>query len=191
MTLLAADWLPGFPFLPFLVFLAELCVVTLSTLRIIFIARGMKFLAPLLGFFEITIWLFAIGQVMRNLSDVGCFLGFAAGFTLGNFLGVLIEQRLALGNAVVRTVTHRDATDLVESLRAAHFGVTCFDAQGATGPVKMVFTVVRRKEIDRVLGLVRRFDPQAFYAVDEIQEAGPGIFPRKKPARRVVEAPSV
>src|SRR5947209_2547847 len=61
-----------FPLLPLLIFCAELCVVTISTIRIIFLSRGMKTLAAILGFFEITIWLFAIGQIMRNLSDFGC-----------------------------------------------------------------------------------------------------------------------
>src|SRR2546430_3389069 len=109
--------MPGFSVLPFVVFFAELCVVTLSTLRIIFLSRGSKCLAPVLGFFEITIWLFAIGKVMQNLSDPFCILGFAGGFTLGNYLGVLIEKRLALGNVVVRTITNRDATDLLDSLQ--------------------------------------------------------------------------
>ena len=146
----------------------------------------MKLLAPVLGFFEITIWLFAVGQVMQNLSDPRCFLGFAGGFTLGNFLGMWIEQWLALGTVVVRTVTHRDASDLVVSLRAARFGVTTLDAVGATGPVKMVYTVVPRRDLDAVLSLIRQFDSRAFYSVDEIQEAGPGIFPERKRMRGVV-----
>src|SRR3974377_1698257 len=123
MNHLTASWL----MLPALVFLAELTVVTLTTLRIIFIARGKKILAPVLGFFEITIWLFAIGKVMQNLQDIGCFLGFACGFTLGNYLGMLIENWLALGTVVVRTVTSRDATDLIASLGMSNYGVTCMD----------------------------------------------------------------
>ena len=186
MSLFLANALPDFSVLPLLVFFAELCVVTLSTLRIIFIGRGMKLLAPVLGFFEITIWLFAVGQVMQNLSDPRCFLGFAGGFTLGNFLGMWIEQWLALGTVVVRTVTHRDASDLVGSLRAARFGVTTLDAVGATGPVKMVYTVVPRRDLDAVLSLIRQFDSRAFYSVDEIQEAGPGIFPERKRMRGAV-----
>jgi len=75
---LAAALSPLVP-LAVLVFFAELCVVTLATLRIIFISRGKRLLAPLVGFFEVTIWLFAIGQVMRNLTDPLCYLGFAAG----------------------------------------------------------------------------------------------------------------
>jgi uncharacterized protein YebE (UPF0316 family) len=74
--------------LPLLVFVAEVCVVTLSTIRIIFVSRGMKVLASVLGFFEISIWLFAIGQIMQNLSDFGCYLAFSGGFTLGNYLGI-------------------------------------------------------------------------------------------------------
>jgi uncharacterized protein YebE (UPF0316 family) len=188
MCPLADESFAIFSALPLLVFFAELCVVTLSTLRIIFLARGMKILAPAIGFFEVTIWLFAIGQVMQNLSNIGCFLGFAGGFTLGNFFGLLIEKRLALGTVIIRTVTHRDATDLVESIREARYGVTSLDAEGATGPVKVVLTIVRRKELDDVLAIIRRFDPNAFYSVDEIQEAGQGIFPERKRLRGLIPA---
>jgi uncharacterized protein YebE (UPF0316 family) len=173
----------SFSFLPVLVFFAELSVVTLFTLRIIFLSRGKKFLAPVIGFFEVTIWLFAIGQVMQNLHSPGCFLGFASGFTLGNYLGVLIEKRLALGTVVVRTVTHRNAAVLISNLQEAQYGVTSLDAEGARGPVKVVFTVVRRRELDTVLSIIRRFDPEAFYSVDEIQEARSNLHPERKPIR--------
>src|SRR5690242_9298692 len=63
--------------IPFLIFIAEVCALTVSTLRIIFVSRGHKFLAPLLGFFEIMIWLFAIGETMRNLDNWACFIAFA------------------------------------------------------------------------------------------------------------------
>jgi uncharacterized protein YebE (UPF0316 family) len=179
MCLVASAW-SFLPSLPVLVFFAELVVVTLFTLRIIFIARGMKMLAPVVGFFEITIWLFAIGQVMQNLNDPACFMGFAGGFTLGNYLGMLTEKWLALGTVVVRTITRHDAAPLVQELQEAQFGVTTLDATGAKGPVKVVFTVVRRKELDGVLGIVRRFDPQAFYSVDDIQETGQGVFPARR-----------
>jgi uncharacterized protein YebE (UPF0316 family) len=169
--------LSALPLLPLLVFAAELCVVTLGTVRIIFVSRGMKVLAPVLGFFEVTIWLFAIGQIMRNLSDPGCYLGFAAGFTLGNFLGVLIEKRLAIGSVVVQVITPRDADGLVEALRAADYGVTSLEACGGAGPVRVVFTVIKRRELENVIALITAFDAKAFYAVNELQAATAGIFP--------------
>ena len=180
-----------FHVLPVLVFVAELCVVTIGTVRIIFVSRGRKVLAPLLGFFEVTIWLFAIGQIMQNLTDITCYLAFAGGFTLGNFLGVLIEKRLAIGSVVVQVTTNRDAADLVTALRAAEYGVTSMDARGASGPVQVVFTVIKRRELDSVTAIIRDFDPKAFYAVNDLQAAAAGIGPAARARGRgsLVPAP--
>ncbi len=172
------------PFLPVLVFTAELCVVTLSTVRIICLGRGQKVLASGIGFFEVSIWLFAIGQIMQNLSDLGCYLGFATGFTVGNFLGVLVEKRLGLGTLVVRVITSREPAGLVARLRAAHYGVTCLDGQGASGPVTVVLTVIPRKELPGVTAIIKAFDPRCFYAVDDVQAAEAGVFPQGRGSLR-------
>lgn len=163
--------------LPGMIFLAEMCVVTLGTLRIIFVSRGQKYLAPCLGFFEIIIWLFAISQVMQHLQNVWCFLAFAAGFTFGNFLGILIEKALAMGLAQVSIVAPYGSEDLVAELRSRDFGVTCLSGSGAQGPVQVVFTVVRRRQLKEVLSLVETTQPGAFYAVDEVTAVSEGIFP--------------
>jgi uncharacterized protein YebE (UPF0316 family) len=163
--------------LPLLVFFAEMGVVTLSTIRTIFITRGWKALASLLGFFEVSIWLFAISQVMQNLTNPGCSLAFAGGFSLGNFLGILIEKKLALGNVFVQVTTENNASDLIESLRSANYGVTSLDARGASGPVQVVFTVIERRELQNVVSIVKGFDPKVFYSVNDLQTVEEGIFP--------------
>ncbi len=168
--------------LPLVIFVAEVCVVTISTLRIIAIARGQTLVAPVLGFFEVTTWLFAIGQVMANLDNIACALGFALGFTLGNFLGILIEKKMALGTVVVRIITHRDAAELIDRLRSASFGVTCVPGYGASGAVQIVMTVVKRRQLNAVVALIETHHPQAFYAVDEVQSAAAGYFPRRRGA---------
>jgi uncharacterized protein YebE (UPF0316 family) len=183
---LIASIIPNLSALPLLVFIAELCVVTIGTMRIIFVSRGMKILAPVLGFFEVSIWLFAIGQIMQNLSDLGCYLAFAAGFTVGNYLGVLIEKKLAIGSVVVRIITRKAVGDLIEGLQAAEYGVTTIDARGAKGPVKIVFTAVRRKELESVVAIIKAFDPKAFYSVDDLQSLEAGIFPAAKGRVRAV-----
>jgi uncharacterized protein YebE (UPF0316 family) len=172
--------LPAHGVLPLLVFAAETSVVTLATLRVIFIARGKKVPAALLGFFEVSIWLFAIGQVMQNLNSLGCCAAFAAGFSLGNYLGVLIEGKLALGNLVVQVTTTREVTPLIEALRSAGYGVTKLDGQGATGPVQVVFTVIERKHVANVAALIEHFDSKAFYSVNDLQAASEGVFPATK-----------
>ena len=175
--------------IPLLIFAAEVCALTVSTLRIIFVARGHKFLAPVLGFFEIMIWLFAIGETMRNLDNWACFIAFALGFTLGNYFGILIDQWLALGTAVVRVITHRDPTALVEQLRAAQFGVTQVEGQGTTGKVQIVMTVVKRKQLREVTELIETAQPDAFYAVSDLRSASEGVFPSQ--AERGSFGPSV
>jgi len=175
---------PGSPYLPLLVFAAELCVVTLSTVRIICLGRGQKGLASGIGFFEVSIWLFAIGQIMQNLSNLGCYLGFAGGFTAGNFLGVLVEQRLGLGTLVVRIITPRGAGALVERLRAGHYGVTCLEGQGAAGPVTVILTVIPRKELAGVVAIIKDFDARCFYSVDDLQSAEAGVFPAERAGLR-------
>jgi uncharacterized protein YebE (UPF0316 family) len=163
--------------MPLVVFLTEMCVVTVSTIRIIFISRGKKYLASFLGFFEVSMWLYAIGQIMQNLSDVGYSIGFAAGFTIGNFLGILIEKKLALGSLAVNITTRKDARVLMEGLQLDECRATCLEGNEATGPVRVVVTVIKRKELSKVLATVRAFDPGAFYVVNELQLAGDGPAP--------------
>jgi uncharacterized protein YebE (UPF0316 family) len=159
------------------IFVAETCVVTICTMRTIFVARGMKYLAPLLGFVEVSIWLVAIGQVMQNLSDWTCSVAFAGGFALGNYLGILLETKLAMGQVVVRCITCRGAAELEAGLREAGYGVTCVDGQGGRGPVRILLTIVPRKQLGCVLSLARQFDPKIFYSVDDLQAAAEGVAP--------------
>jgi uncharacterized protein YebE (UPF0316 family) len=161
--------------LPVLVFFAETCVVTLATIRTIFIARGWKTPAAVLGFFEVSIWLFAIAQVMQHLSSPGCFLAFAGGFALGNYLGVLIEHKLALGNVVVHVMSRQH--DLMDILRWAGYGVTALDAVGSKGPVRALFTVIPRAELTRILSIIKSHDRKAFYSVGDLRSAAEGILP--------------
>ncbi len=163
--------------LPLLIFAAELSVVTAGTVRTIAVARGMKRLAPVLGLVEVSIWLYAIGAVMNHLSDPACYVAYAAGFSLGNFLGVFLEGKLALGNLFVRVITPRDTAGLIAGLQAAGYGVTTVDARGATGPVRIVLTVIKRKDWEGVRGIILAFDPKVFYSVDDIQSAARGVFP--------------
>ena len=177
----------GGAYLPLVVFAAETCVVTLCTVRLIFLTRGWKGPAAGLGFFEVSIWLFAIGQVMSNLNRIDCGVAFAGGFSLGNFLGVILEKKLALGAVVVQVTTSNDASNLVTKLHAARFGVTSASANGARGPVQVICTVVPRRDLPRVLALVQDFDRQAFYAVHNLQTTAAGVFPKLRSRPRLPE----
>ena len=108
--------------LPLLIFFSRAIDVSLGTIRIIFVSKGQRFLASLLGFFEILIWLIAIRQIMQNLENIFCYIAYAGGFAIGNLLGVTIEQKVAIGKIIFRVVTRTDASKLVANFRLHGFG---------------------------------------------------------------------
>ena len=166
--------------LPLLIFVARIADVSIGTIRVIFISRGLKYLAPIVGFFEILIWLLAIGQIMKNLSNPACYIAYAGGFAMGNFVGIWIAEKLSLGVVLIRVVTKRDASELVECLKSANYGVTSVDGHGSAGQVQVVFTIVPRREVKRVVDLVKNFNPKAFYSIEEVGFVEKGIFPVRK-----------
>ncbi len=120
--------------IPILIFLIRATDVSMGTIRIIFISRGIRVLAAVIGFFEILIWLIAITQIMKNLNSPSYYLAYAAGFAVGNFVGISIEKRFSLGHRAVRVITSVDAADLIRALRAKGYGVTSVQCDGAIGP---------------------------------------------------------
>jgi len=166
--------------LPLLIFIARVADVSLGTVRVIFITRGLKYFAPIIGFVEILIWLLAIGQIMQNLSNPLCYIAYAAGFATGNYIGIWIAEKLSLGVVLVRVITSKDASGLLEYLKSAEYGVTSVDAQGSAGKVQIVFTIVRRREVASVVNLIKQFNPKAFYTIEEVGFVEEGIFPTRK-----------
>jgi len=166
--------------LPILIFLARIADVTFGTVRIIFVSRGLKWLAPVFGFFEITIWLFAIGQIFGNLTNITYYLAYAGGFAYGNFVGIWIEEKMAIGTLVVRIITRNNGLQLIEMMRSESFGVTCIDAEGATGKVKIIYSIIKRRDLPIIVGIIKKFNPRAFYSIEEVRSASEGIFPHEK-----------
>ena len=163
--------------LPLLIFSARVVDVSLGTLRIISLSKGLRKIAPILGFIEILIWLYAIRQIFNHLNNPLCYLGYAGGFATGIFIGMTIEHKLAMGLRVIRVITRKEANQLIESLRSTGFGITTMDAEGNTGKVKVIFTIVKRTDIPQVLNKIQQFNPKAFYSIEDVRSASEGIFP--------------
>ncbi|HQU73375.1 MAG: DUF2179 domain-containing protein [Calditrichaeota bacterium] len=173
--------------LPGLIFLARVIDVSIGTLRIVFIARGNKVVAPILGFIEVLIWVVAVSQIFKHLDNFMCYLAFAGGFAVGNFVGMIVEQRLAIGLQVVRIIFKNGAESLMAELRETGYGYTSVDAESSSGAVKIIFAVIRRKSLPAFLNIVLRHNPKAFYTVEDIQkvaEAGNFALPGKTPFYR-------
>ena len=170
--------------LPIMIFCARICDVTMGTIRVIFISKGIRYLAPVIGFFEVIIWLLAIGQVMNNLTNIVSYIAYGAGFATGTFIGMYIEEKISIGLTSVRIITKEDPMELMQYLRSHNYGVTSVDGEGGTGRVKMIFTIIRRQDLGHVVGIIKEFHPNAFYSVEEVKSVAEGVFP-DKPSRGV------
>jgi len=166
--------------IPLLIVLARIVDVSLGTMRIISIGRGYKLIAPLLGFFEILIWLLAIRQIMQNLTNIFYYLFYSGGFAAGTFIGMYIEEKLAIGILSIRIITRKDASKLINFLRSVNYGVTSVVAQGATGQVNVIYIIVKRSDVKNVIEIINRFNPNAFYLIEDVRLASEGIFPAYK-----------
>lgn len=155
------------PFGPLVIFGLRIIDVSMSTVRIVLSVRGHKKIVPLIGFFEVMIWVLAVGNAIRFLDSGWHLLGYGAGFSTGNMVGLWIEERLAIGYATIRVVSTHAGVEMADALRNIGFGVTEFGGHGRDGRVEIVYTVCKRRDIERVIDEVERWDPQAFITVEE------------------------
>ena len=166
--------------LPLLIFLARISDQTIGTLRLIFLSKGQKGIAPLLGFFEVIIWLIAVGQIMKHLDNVLCYVAYGGGFAMGNYIGMVVEEKLSIGNVLVRIIPKIDTSELISYLRDNNYGVTSVEAEGSKGKVNIVFTIIKRKDIEHVVSIINKFNPNAFYTIEEVKAINEGIFKKKR-----------
>jgi uncharacterized protein YebE (UPF0316 family) len=171
----------SFIMVPLFIFLARICDVSIGTMRIIYVSKGKRNIAPFLGFFEVLIWIIAISKIMQNLDNYVNYVAYAAGFATGNFVGMIIEEKLAMGIQMIRVFANERGKELVEKLNSKGYGATVIEAHGARKEVWLIYTIVQRHELAKVVEIINNFNPKAFYTVEDIKGANEGIFlPRKK-----------
>ncbi|MBN1293799.1 MAG: DUF2179 domain-containing protein [Candidatus Latescibacteria bacterium] len=159
----------AFIVIPLLIFLARITDVSIGTMRVIFVSRGYKLLAALCGFFEVLIWIFAITQIMRNLTNILYYFAYAGGFATGNYVGMVIEEKIALGNVLVRVISKNRFDAFIDFLKKHKYGATTLDAEGLHGDVKILFTVIPRTDIEMVVSFIKESNPQAFYTIEDVR----------------------
>jgi len=174
--------------IPSLIFLARLTDVSLATVRHILVFKGQRKIVPLLAFVEVTIWLVAITQVMQNLNNVACFLAWAAGFSAGTYLGMIIEEKLALGHQLVRVIAHGETKDLIDVVREKGYGHTTMKAAGNRGSVDVFLIVSERKRLKSLLEGLNALTPKPFYTIEDVRSVGASVFHAStSPGRMAIE----
>ena len=169
--------------LPIVIFFGRICDVTLGTLRIIFVSKGERRKAPVVGFFEVFIWVVVISQIFSQ-PDKGLFsyLAYAGGYAAGNFIGICVENKIAFGFVLLRVYTKKNGHQLAQLLNKSDFGSTFIKGEGAVSKVDIIETVISRKSQRAVAAIIDKFDPDAFYLIEDIRSKQKGIFTIPSPA---------
>lgn len=168
------EQIPTF-FAPLLIFLARITDVSLGTLRIVMVSRGFKIRASILGFFEILIWILVVAELFKSIDNWVNYIAYAGGFATGTYVGMYIENRLKVGTIIVRIVTLNKFDELTEALKEAGFTITTLDAKGGYGPVKIIFTILKRKKWNQIVSIIEANDPSAFYSSEDIKYASSSL----------------
>lgn len=158
-----------FVIIPVLIMLARICDVTIGTIRIIFVSRGMRLLASVMGFIEVLIWIIVVSRIITDIGGWINYLAYAAGFAIGNFVGITLENRLAMGMVALRVITNKPADELIEHLKQEYHGVTSIAARGVSGDVRLVFAVIKRKDIPYFLKIVNNYNPKAYVSIEDVR----------------------
>lgn len=166
--------------MPLLIFLARIGDQSIGTMRIIFVSKGKRNIAPVLGFFEVLIWITAISKIMQNLDNYVNYVAYAAGFATGNLVGMIIEEKLAMGIQMIRVFANDRGQELVNMLNSNGFGATVVEAHGAREKVHLIYTIVHRNELNKVLEVINNFNPRIFYTIEDVKSANEGIFTPQK-----------
>ncbi|MDD5331817.1 MAG: DUF2179 domain-containing protein [Candidatus Nanoarchaeia archaeon] len=173
--------------IPLLIFIARILDVSLGTIRVIFIAKGYKLIAPLLGFFEILIWLIAIRQVLENLTNIMSYFAFAGGFALGTYVGMVIEEKISIGKVLIRITTGKSPKQLAANLQKMGYAFTLNYGKGLDGKVTTLHSVINRHDIPKIAEIIKKTNPHAFYAIEDIRfahETKHPLSPYKKKYKR-------
>ncbi|MGM0579539.1 MAG: DUF2179 domain-containing protein [Bacteroidota bacterium] len=159
----------AFVILPFLIFIARVADVSIGTIRVILVMQGKKGLAPILGFFESIIWLLAIGQIFQHIDNPISYISYASGYAFGTYVGIILEEKMAIGRVVVRVITALPANDLIEYLEKKNHRYSNIDATGNDGKVNIIFTVVKRNTLKELIPKIKEYNPKAFFTIEGVK----------------------
>ncbi|TFF86164.1 MAG: DUF2179 domain-containing protein [Promethearchaeota archaeon] len=165
----------GLIILPLLIVVARIADVSLQTLRIIFTSRDKIKIAPIVGFFEVLIWLLAIGQLFDNLTNILYYTAYASGFAIGNYVGIFIDRKLSIGLLNLQLIVIEKPDKLLNELKKAGYGLTVLTADGFHNI--LIQLIIRRKNLKEVLKIIETHYENAFITLQQVQSVKGGVFP--------------
>lgn len=152
-------------YLPLLIFLGRVGDVSIGTVRMILVISGRPWTSATLGFFEVIIWVLAVGGVITHLTNPIALAAYAAGFASGVLLGMCIEERIALGYRIVRAINTSMEIALSRQLRERGWYVTQVNGEGRDGPVDISFLFIKRRDLAKLRHDIYEINPNTYISI--------------------------
>ncbi len=160
-----------------LIFFARVLDMSLSTVRTLMVMQSRKLQAAAIGFFEVGIYITVLGKVVSGLDNPMNLFVYCAGFATGNYVGIVLENKIALGNLSAQIILKTANNEiLVDTLRKEEFGVTIIEGQGLEGPREILNVALNRRDLQRLKKVVDSVDPNAYVTVNSIIPIRGGYF---------------
>ncbi len=151
------------------IFFGKIIEVAMATVRIVLITKGEKILGATIGFFEVVLWVILAVTILTDItSDPMKVVVYALAFSLGNYYGTIIEDKLALGSVRVEAIVKKSlAKQMSIDLRAKGYGVTAVDAYGKDDRKEMIIMHISRKNTKKVIDFLKTYDEQMMITATE------------------------
>lgn len=145
-----------------LIILIQLIYVPLLTLRTITMVKNLKVLTAIFGFLEAFTYVFGLAIVLSGEQNAIEMTVYALGFALGLFVGVFVEQKMAIGFISVSVNINHSNKALVDELRSLGYGVTVFQGEGRDGARFRLDILTKRKREKELNRVIDKHEPKAF-----------------------------
>ncbi len=120
-----------------------------------------------------------------STSTTGCVtLLMPAGLPRGISWACSLKNAWPSGWCLIRVIARKEIEGLSEALNAKGYGTTTVDAHGKYDDVNVIFIIVKRKDIDNAISLIKQYNPKAFYTIEDIRYVSQPLLPPEGEVRR-------
>ena len=156
---------------------------SISTIRLVFIARGFRIFAAVMAFFEAFIFAVVMAYVLADLNNIINLMAYCLGASVGSYVGMSLETRFITSYSTVTVIAQHMGTDIATALRSANYGVTVTYGEGKDGQVAILRSSTVNRDVPTLLNIVHNVNPDAFIDVESARAIRRGWLPGGPPRR--------
>ena len=162
-----------------IIFILRIFTLAVYPLRIKMIANGKKTFVWLLAVFQASVFIITFIAIISELNNWLKMSSYAAGFATGNVVGMIIEEKIAMGYTLLRIISPGRGAEITEKIRSEGYAVTEILAQGKNGTVSLLNCHVRRRESYQLEKIILATDSEAFVTALPVRPLQRGFWRNK------------